>query len=57
LCLSGGEDYEYLFTADDGQPAAGALCIGEVVPEGFLLAGAGGVEKEWPRCGYEHFKV
>jgi thiamine-monophosphate kinase len=59
LCLSGGEDYEYLYTsdadADDGN--SGALCIGEIVPEGFKIFDVNANLKEWPRGGYEHFKV
>lgn len=56
MALSGGEDYELLFTA----PAAvipGATCIGEIVRSGLKVIGPDGKQIKQPPKGYEHFAV
>jgi len=65
FALSGGEDYELLFTAASGvieRVKASVSCpvsiIGEVVPDGrneVSLIGANGKAVRVARTGWEHF--
>jgi thiamine-monophosphate kinase len=68
IALTGGEDYELLFTAPPGarrkiMPLAGSLnlpitCIGEIRPrkEGFRLIRKNGTEYSPAFLGFEHFR-
>jgi thiamine-monophosphate kinase len=68
FALTGGEDYELLFTASPEKKErilslAGALkipitWIGKILPrkEGFRIVGLNGKEYSPPRPGFEHFK-
>ena len=67
LALSGGEDYELLFTAPPdlmarvaGYLSTPATIIGEIVegePGRVTLLDSGGREIAWQRGGWDHFKV
>ena len=56
LALSGGEDYELLFTASPKQKLA-AVCIGEITRSGIIIVGADGRRIKAPEKGYQHFSV
>jgi|Deesub1362A_J573_1020465.scaffolds.fasta_scaffold00048_35 thiamine-monophosphate kinase len=53
LALSGGEDYQLLFTAR--RAPKGAVLIGEVIEEGLYLVDAQGHERRFAPRGYQHF--
>lgn len=57
LALSGGEDYELLFTQAAPEPPAGvaATAIGRIVAEGVTVLDAQGKPLEIERRGYRHF--
>lgn len=54
LALSGGEDYELLFTASPAADVA-AIRIGEVTDSGFFLIDREGKKREVTAKGYQHF--
>jgi len=54
--LSGGEDYELLFTAPEGK-FLGATCIGEITARGMQLVDAAGKRKNIGPRGYQHFSA
>ncbi len=54
LCLCGGEDYELLMTSHE--EISNAICIGEITEKEIIFIDSNKREKEWPDCGYEHFK-
>lgn len=54
LALSGGEDYELLFTAPPGKKVD-ATCIGDVTKSGRVIVGKKGEEKPFTAKGYQHF--
>lgn len=56
LALSGGEDYELLFTAS-ADVVPGATCIGEIVRSGLKVIGPDGKQITQRPKGYEHFAV
>lgn len=56
LALSGGEDYELLFTARPHKEIA-AACIGEVVESGRIIVGKKGKERAFSLEGYRHFSA
>ena len=53
LMVSGGEDYQLLFTT--GQEFPGFCEIGEVIDEGMYFVGSDGEEQEIKPEGYQHF--
>ncbi len=70
LALSGGEDYELLFTVPPRKEAAlvrigleapgeEALLVGRITPRssGLVLAGPSGRERRLSPAGFDHFKV
>jgi thiamine-monophosphate kinase len=56
LALSGGEDYELLFTAPANKKIK-AKCIGEIVKLQRVLVDISGREKQFSAEGYQHFGV
>jgi len=54
LALSGGEDYELLFTAPAGNNVK-AIYIGDVIKSGTLIVDHSGKEKTFSAEGYQHF--
>jgi thiamine-monophosphate kinase len=54
LALSGGEDYELLFTAPSGKKVK-AIHIGEITEKERVIVNASGDEKKFPPEGYQHF--
>jgi thiamine-monophosphate kinase len=54
LALSGGEDYELLFTASAGKKIK-AKCIGEIVKSQRVIIDISGKEKPFSAEGYKHF--
>lgn len=54
FALSGGEDYELLFTAPRGN-YRGATCIGEITAKGMFLVDADGRSSKITPRGYQHF--
>lgn len=61
LAISGGEDYELLFTASEEFEVSGQrsgtkmTCIGEVIEKDRIVVGKNGVESELKIEGYQHF--
>ena len=55
LALTGGEDYELLFTASPKKRVR-AIYIGDVVKSGMTIVDSKGVEKTFSAEGYQHFK-
>jgi thiamine-monophosphate kinase len=55
LALSGGEDYELLFTAPDSKKVE-AVYIGEIIKSERLIVDSSGKEKSFTAKGYQHFK-
>lgn len=53
--LSGGEDYELLFTSPKAVP--GAFCIGEVTGRGVSVVDGSGRRRKITTKGYQHFGV
>ncbi len=56
FALSGGEDYELLFTTPAKGKIRGATRIGEVTHSGMTLVRRDGTEKPFGPEGYQHFK-
>jgi thiamine-monophosphate kinase len=56
LALSGGEDYELLFTAH-GVKKVKAIYIGDVIKSGNIIVDNSGNEKIFSAEGYQHFGV
>ena len=56
LALSGGEDYELLFTAAPGQQID-AICIGEITRSGIMVLDDAGRRINITKKGYQHFAV
>ncbi|MDP2167002.1 MAG: thiamine-phosphate kinase [Thermodesulfovibrionales bacterium] len=56
LALTGGEDYELLFTAPEGAKIRGAACIGEIKKSGRVMVDASGRERKFKPEGYRHFE-
>jgi thiamine-monophosphate kinase len=56
FALSGGEDYEMLFTARTKGTVRGATLIGEITVSGMSLVQADGTENPFGPEGYQHFK-
>jgi thiamine-monophosphate kinase len=56
LALSGGEDYELLFTAPANKKIK-AKCIGEIVKSQRVLVDISGKERRFSVEGYQHFGV
>lgn len=54
LALSGGEDYELLFTAPPGEKVR-AIYIGDVIKSERLIVNKSGIEKPFSAEGYQHF--
>jgi thiamine-monophosphate kinase len=54
LALSGGEDYELLFTAPKNKKIK-ALSIGEITQSERVIVDLSGEEKPFSLCGYQHF--
>lgn len=55
LAISGGEDYELLFSAGpDYKPVGGAVMIGEITESGMTMVD-GGLERPVGPMGYRHF--
>jgi thiamine-monophosphate kinase len=54
LALSGGEDYEMLFTAPPGNKVR-AIYIGEIIKSGRFIVDSSGREKPFSAKGYQHF--
>jgi len=54
LALSGGEDYELLFTAPP-QKRVSAIHIGEIIRRGRFIIGRSGRKKPFSPKGYQHF--
>jgi thiamine-monophosphate kinase len=54
LALSGGEDYEMLFTAPAGNKVR-AIYIGEIIKSGRFIVDSSGREKPFSAKGYQHF--
>ncbi len=54
LALSGGEDYELLFTAPDRKKVE-AVCIGEIIKSGRFIVDSSGKETSFAPKGYQHF--
>ncbi|MEW6068729.1 MAG: thiamine-phosphate kinase [Nitrospirota bacterium] len=52
--LSGGEDYELLFTAPD-RKKVDAIHIGEIIKSGRFFVDSSGKEKPFSAKGYQHF--
>ncbi|MBM4128636.1 MAG: thiamine-phosphate kinase [Nitrospira sp.] len=56
LALSGGEDYELLFTAPPEKKIK-AICIGEITASGRVIIDSSGREKRFSAEGYQHFGI
>jgi thiamine monophosphate kinase len=56
MALSGGEDYELLFTAREDTKIR-AFCVGEIVTSGMRIIDAGGRMFDAAARGYRHFAV
>jgi thiamine-monophosphate kinase len=56
FALSGGEDYELLFTAPANKKIK-AKCIGEIVKSQRVIVDNSGKEKQFSAQGYQHFGV
>lgn len=56
LALSGGEDYELLFTAHEREKVS-AYCIGEIINTGMQLVDDKGKRNKVSVKGYQHFTV
>jgi thiamine-monophosphate kinase len=56
FALTGGEDYELLFTSRREGNIRGATRIGEVVGSGMTIVGSDGSEREFGPEGYQHFR-
>jgi thiamine-monophosphate kinase len=56
FALSGGEDYELLFTARPGKKIK-AVCIGEITRRGMVCIDESGKQLDISRRGYEHFSI
>jgi thiamine-monophosphate kinase len=54
LALSGGEDYELLFTAPPGK-RVNAIYIGDITESGRIIVDEKGKEKSFSAEGYQHF--
>jgi thiamine-monophosphate kinase len=54
LALSGGEDYELLFTAPPGKKVR-ALCIGDITESRRIIVDSSGNERPFSAEGYQHF--
>lgn len=54
LALSGGEDYEMLFTAPAGKKVK-AIYIGEITESERVIVDSSGMEKPFSAKGYQHF--
>jgi thiamine-monophosphate kinase len=54
LALSGGEDYELLFTAPPGKKVR-ALCIGDITESKRIIVDRAGKERPFSAEGYQHF--
>ncbi|MFZ5907212.1 MAG: thiamine-phosphate kinase [Nitrospirota bacterium] len=54
FALSGGEDYELLFTAA-GKKKIRASAIGEIIESGLVIVDQSGTEKPFSPVGYQHF--
>jgi len=54
LALSGGEDYELLFTAPPGKKVR-ALCIGDITESKRIIVDSAGNERPFSAEGYQHF--
>jgi thiamine-monophosphate kinase len=54
LALSGGEDYELLFTAPPGKKVK-AIYIGDVMKKGMVIVDRSGRGKTFPSGGFQHF--
>ena len=55
LALSGGEDYELLFTAPDRKKVE-AVYIGEIIKSERLIVDSSGKENAFTATGYQHFR-
>jgi thiamine-monophosphate kinase len=55
LALSGGEDYQILFTAPPGKPVR-AQYIGDIVKSERTMIDGSGREKPFSAMGYQHFR-
>jgi len=56
LALSGGEDYELMFTAPAVKKVK-AICIGDVIKSGSIIVDNSGNERIFSAEGYQHFGV
>jgi thiamine-monophosphate kinase len=56
LALSGGEDYELLFTAPPGK-RVDAVYIGDITESGRVIVDGKGKEKPFAAKGYQHFVI
>jgi thiamine-monophosphate kinase len=56
LALTGGEDYELLFTAPPGKKVR-AIYIGDIVKSGRTIADSEGIERTFSAEGYQHFRT
>ena len=56
LALSGGEDYELLFTAPAKEKIR-AIYIGDIIKSGNIIVDNAGNEKTFKAEGYQHFGV
>jgi len=56
FALSGGEDYQLLFTSAS-RSVPGSVCIGEIVRTGIRVIGPEGRQMKISSKGYEHFGV
>jgi thiamine-monophosphate kinase len=54
LALSGGEDYELLFTAPPGKKVR-ALCVGDITDSKRIIVDNAGKERSFSAEGYQHF--
>ena len=55
FALTGGEDYELLFTAPRGKKVR-ATCIGEITASERIIVNSAGRERAFSADGYQHFK-
>jgi thiamine monophosphate kinase len=53
--MTGGEDYELLFTARQGKRVR-ATCIGEITESQRVIVNASGKERPLSAGGYRHFQ-